>query len=277
VLLDLVSPWCAAVEATNSLQAQQSFRARHAQLLELLRRQRSPLSQGLPLETVLDALRPLARRAADPAGQQRLRDLLARATALGADGCTRIVLLAGDGIGFTAEPLPWPDGDVGLFLDRATDERSLAVALARSIAALTRWRAADSASTVRRLASATWDRWEAAREVPLREWIYTAGVGLHLAQLLIPETPPHDLLGVSRTGLSRLRQRERFLRTLLANDLEASGVGLVLRWLAPGTPAGPRTVAGTILPPMAGRYLAWRMVAERVTRVGVREAIRMAS
>jgi len=277
VLLDLVSPWCAAVEATNSPRAQQGFRTRHAQLLELLRRQRSPLTHGLPLETRLDTLRILAQRAADPAGQQRLRDLLASATALGADGCARVVLLAGDGTGFTAEPLPWPDGDVGLFLDRADDERSVAVALARSVAALTRWRAADSASAVRRLAGAAWDRWEAAREIPLREWIYTAGVGLHLARLLIPATAPHELLGVSRTGLSRLRQRERFLRTLLTNDLESCGVGLVLRWLAPGTPAGPRTVGGTILPPMAGRYLAWRMVEERVNRVGVRDAIRMPS
>jgi hypothetical protein len=32
----------------------------------------------------------------------------------------------------------------------------------------------------------------------------------------------------------------------------------------------------TVLPPFAGRYLAWRMLAERVERVGIGEAVRMA-
>lgn len=275
MITDLVSPWCTAVEASDSARARSAFRGRHAALLDALRRQRAPLSDVLPLATAATELRLLARRAADPDSQQALRAALARAAGLGADGCGCVVLLAGDGTGDAVEPLPWPDGDAVLFLDRAQDDRALLAALGLGIAALTRWRAADSQSPVRRLAPARWDRCLAGRDVPLREWIYAAGLGVHLGQALLPGVPPHQMLGVSQAAFARLRQREKVFHTLLTADLDQSGIGLVLRWLTPAAPAGPRSVAGLVLPPMAGHYLAWRMLAERVARVGLGEAIRM--
>jgi hypothetical protein len=275
VITDLVSPWCTAIEARDSARARSAFRSRHAALLESLRRHRAPLADVLPLSMDSSELRPLARRAADPDSQQILRAALTRAVELGADGCGHVVLLAGDGTGDAVEPLPWADGDAVLFLDRAADDTARLAALGRGVAALTRWRAIDSRSAIRRLARAPWDRWQACRDFPLREWVYTAGLGLHLSQALLPDLPPHRILGVSQAAFARLRQREKVFHALLAGDLDRSGIGLVLRWLSPGAPVGPRTVGGLVLPPLAGHYLAWRMLAERVARVGLREAIRM--
>ena len=277
MIVDLVSPWSAAIDATDSPRAQAAFRSRHADLLAALRAQRAPLSGLLPLATSPADLHPLARRAADPDRQQTLRAALARAADLGADGCGRVVLLAGDGAGGAIEPLPWPDGDAVLFLDRADDDPALVAALGLGLAALTRWRAANSHSPVRRLAHDPWDRWQACRHLPLREWVYTAGLGVHLGQALLPELSPYQLLGLSRTAFARLRQREKVFRAMLTADLDQVGIARALRWLSPGAPAGARTVANVVLPPMAGYYLAWRLLAERVARVGLGEAIRMAA
>ena len=275
MIIDLISPWSAAVEAADSTRARNAFRTRHALLLDLLRRARAPSLDTLPLTTDIETLRPLARRAADPAVQQQLRDALARAAELGADWCHSVVLVAGDGTGDAAEPIPWPGTDAVLFLDRIERDSAMIVALARAITALTRWGASDSHTAVTHDLHHGWDRWQSARDVPLREWIYTEGIGLHLAQALRPDLAPHELLGITRVAIGRLRQREKVFQTLLATDIDQRGIGLILRWLTPGAPTGPRTVRNVVLPPMAGRYLAWRMLAERVTRVGLREAIRM--
>ena len=277
MIVDLVSPWSAAVEATDSPRARDAFRRRQGQQLELLRRARAPLFDTMPLAMDIDALRPLARRAADPALQQQIRDALARAAQLGADHCRSVVLIAGDGRGDATEPIPWPDADAVLFLDRIEDDSRLIPALARAVAALTRWGAADSHTAVSHDVAHGWDRWQSARDVPLREWIYTEGVGLQLAQALRPDLPPHELLGVNQVAFGRLRQREKVFRALLTADLDRRGIGLLLRWLTPNAPTGPRTVGNVVLPPMAGQYLAWRMLAERVTRTGLRDAIRMAA
>jgi hypothetical protein len=275
VIVDLVAPWSAAVEAADSPQARAAFRTRHAPLLDVLRRARAPLSDTLPLSTDVDALRSMTRRAADPTFQQQIRDTVTRAARLGADRCDGVALLAGDGTGDAAEPIPWPDADAVLFLDRIADDSGMTTALARAIAALTRWGAADSHSMVRHDAREGWDRWQAAYDVPLREWIYTEGVGLHLAQALQPGLLPHELLGVTPAAFGRLRQREKVFQELLAADLDQRGIGLLLRWLTPGAPAGARTIGSVVLPATSGRYLAWRMLDERVARAGLAEAIRL--
>ena len=162
-----------------------------------------------------------------------------------------------------------------LFLDRADNERALITALARSLVALTRWRVVDSKSQLRGAAArGPWDRWMFAREVPLGEWLYTEGIGLHLAHALLTELEPHELLGASRSAFHRLRERERAFRELLTPDLSHAGIDLMLRWLSPDAPGTARVVGDMELPPLAGRYLAWRMTAERVVRLGLHGAIR---
>jgi hypothetical protein len=275
VLLDCISPWHAAMEAADAAAGCAAFRRRHQQLLEDLRRQRTPFLPEFPLASERVALGALARRVSDPAFQQQWRDQLLRAEQLGADGCGDVVLLAGDGRGDAAEPLPWPAGAAALFPDCADDDTGLTAALARAVAALTRWCARDSDSPIRVHAAGRWDRWALAQQIPLREWLYTEGLGVHLLIALLPELPIHRVIGVSRAAFTRLREQENLLQALLAVELDQSGLGLLLRWLATDAPPGARRIGRNLLPPMAGRYLSWKMLSRRVARAGLRDAIRM--
>lgn len=274
MIVDLVSPWLAAVQSADPPSAARAFRERHAVPLAALCRARTPADAVFPLATDLAALRALAPRAADPATQQLLRDTLGDAAALGADVTGDLLLMAGAGDGDGMEPLPHPAAEVVLFVELLPSEEALIVAVARAAATVTRWRSPESQSALARVAAAAWDRWELARTVALREWLYTEGIAVHLAAALLPALPPHRLFDLSPGAFARLRERERVLRALLAADLDEHGIGLLLRWLVPGAPAGPRTVGRTVIPSMAGRYLAWRMTAERVERVGLAAAIR---
>jgi hypothetical protein len=274
VIVDLVSPWLAATQSTDSMGATAAFRDRHVALLAGLRHARTPASGTFPLSEDRGILRAIAPRAADPATQQLLRQALGDATGLGADHVGDVVLVAGDGEGDGVEPLPHPNADVVLFLELLPEDDALVGALARAAATVTRWRSRDSQSVLSRVAAAAWDRWELVRTVTLREWLYTEGIAVHLAAALLPGRPPHQLFDLSPGAFARLRERERVLRALLAPDLDECGIGLTLRWLTPAAPAGPRTVGRTVIPSMAGRYLAWRMTAERVERVGLAAAIR---
>ena len=273
-LRDLVSPWAAAIDAPDCATAQGAYRTRHDALLESLRLQRAPHAHELSLAASHTDLRRQAGRVADAEWQQRLRDTVARAASAGADLPVVVALLAGDGEGDVAEPLPAGTPMVALFVERG-DDAVLHVALATALAALTRWCASDSESRVWRPGAPAWDRWDRARDVPLAEWVYAEGVGVHLAATLFGEVEPHRLLGLSRGAFHRLRERERLLRGLLAEELPQAGLGLVVRWLAPGAPRSARTIAGQVIPPGAGRYLGWRMSADRIARVGVADALRM--
>lgn len=273
MLVDLVSPWAAALGSPEAIAA---FRARHVDLLAALRRQRALDGDELALANSPVLLERLLPRAADPGQQQLIRDLVSAAADHGADVAPRIVLLAGADEGDAAEPLPLRPPQLALFLDRATDLHQLTIALARGLAALTRWCARESGSALRPHIGPDWDRWTLAREVPLAEWLYTEGVGRHLARLLLPSLPPHAIFGVTIGAYHRLREREHALRALLEPDLGQAGIGLILRWLTPGAPASARRRAGLLIPPDAGPYLAYRMLEPRVERVGIREAIRMA-
>jgi hypothetical protein len=273
VIVDLVSSWAAAIE---SAPAQELWRARHTDLLEGLRRQRTPHAETYPLDTDRARLHHLAARASDPELRQLLRDMIGTAAGLGIDTTVSVVLVAGGDEGDAVEPLPGPAPEVVLFPGSCRDDTELVVALARGLVAVTRWSGGDSLSTVPAPRTGEWDRWRLARDIPLGEWIYTEGVGLHLAQHLLPLVPVHRLLGITIGALHRLRDREHSLRALLDTDLDQAGLGLVLRWLARDTPASTRTVGATVVPAGAGHYLAWRMVAERVERVGIGEAVRMA-
>jgi hypothetical protein len=274
VIVDLVSPWLAALEAADPAAAQHLFRRRHAELLESLRRARAPMFDSMPLTSDPAALRPLAKHAADPARQQALREAVTHAATLGADGIRRVTLVALDLTGDAMEPLPYPGGDAVLIVSQLAHDRAWIAALGRAAVAVTRWSATDSASALRAVTAAEWNRWDLGRNTPLGEWIYTEGVALHLVAALLPELSPSELIGVSRGAFERLRQREKVFRALLNADLKHCGIGLLLRWLTPGAPAGQRTAGNVVIPPRAGQYLAWRMTAERVARVGLGVAIR---
>jgi hypothetical protein len=266
VIVDLVSPWVTAVEAKDSASACREFRARHAGILDAIRRQRLPHLADLPLPVEPDRLRLIAARAADQGWLSPLSDLVAQASALGADRCQSVILLPGNGTGDPAEPLPGADGAVAFLVEPRPADIAERAALLVAITSLTRWDRLQPRG-------AEWNRWQAAQEHPLREWIYTAGLSMHMVLTVLASVEPQQALGVSRTAFARLRQRERVFAALLERDLDRTGAGLVMRWLLPAAPASLRIIDGVTLPPMAGYYLAWRMVSNRVARAGLRGAM----
>lgn len=277
-LLDLVTPWAATLATPDPADAAGHYFQRHSATLERVRRQRAPHADRLPLATDPVTLQHAAARASNSSLQQGLRRVAQLAAELGADSVHTTVLLAGEGDGEPALAIPGEPPLVALFLDLLPDESALLSAKLRAQAMLTRWLAPDSASPLRAATQGgPWDYWALASSVSLREWVYCAGVACHLAHATLPDTPDHLLLGLRRGELRLLRERERALHALLAADLDQSGIGLVLRWLTPDTPPSVRTVGGYVVPPGAGRYLGWRMTADRVVRAGLRAALRLSA
>jgi hypothetical protein len=202
----------------------------------------------------------------------------------------QIVLAASTTSGPIAEVIPGGSSTVILFLDRdpiAGTQRTaplhrnadVAAALAAAIAIFTRWSDPGLGNPIARIAAqGPWDKWQAAREVPLSEWIYATGIGVHAAigfgsgvgaQHAAPlQMPPAEF--------HRLRAAEHDLQSHLDADLDHSGAGLLMRWLDDDAPPAMRRCAdGFLVPRGAGRYLGWRMLEERVARVGVLEAAEM--
>ncbi len=269
MIIDLVSPWCAAVEAGEGSGSEAAFRRAHAPFLDLLARQRNPLGGDLPRVADRAALCQAGETARDPALHRTLRAAVADSREHGADWPAEVVLFPGEGAGATFEALPHPVAAVVLLVDCDRGADQLATDVARGVAALTRWRDPESASPVRSMA-APWDRWQLATQVPLAEWLYTEGIGLHAAAAIAPWLAPHRLLGLGPAQWQRLREREKQLRALLRADIDHAAVDAVNRWLDWSGERGERDV-----PAGAGRYLAWRMTADAVAEVGVRRALRM--
>ncbi|MEZ4378564.1 MAG: hypothetical protein R3B35_09820 [Gemmatimonadales bacterium] len=261
-ILDLVTPWAAAAESPDALA---TFTNRHHELLEAMRRQRAPAAESLGTPTAFGAAQAIA---SDPTVHARVRAERDAWRERGLRAPAQIVLGCGAEPGAPWEVLPGTrEGEIVLFVDRATGD-DLGAALAGSLATYTRWTADTPVARV--VARGPWDRWAAARELPLAEWVYVAGLAIHAAAARFPDWSAERLLGLSRGEVRRLRALERELMLQLEAELDTPGIGLVLRWLTDEAPPGLRTDAtGRLVPRGAGRYLGWRMLAERVRRVGV--------
>lgn len=266
-VLDLVTPWAQASNSNNPARERAAFRTRWAEPLEIFRRQRTPLATLLPLAAQLDHAARLAR---DPALGDRIRGVRAALSDVGvALPALTTVLLATEAPGAPSEAVPQKESPfVFLCLDRLTTDAELVKWWIRGAVFVGRWLG-------RQATPSPWDRWEAARTVPLSEWIYTAGLAAHAVRTVLPALPPHEQFGMSKGGFQRLREHERALTERLAADVPLTGLGPWLRWFGDevGAPPSIRSDGGPPIPPGAGRYLAWRLVTARVERVGLAEAM----
>jgi hypothetical protein len=212
----------------------------------------------------------LAQRARAATLHARLGELVreARGPGLGPTDL-EIVLFAAVGPGDDADALPHPTRpQLVLCLDRLEHPVALDLAVLRGLVLLARWQS-------RALPMPTpWDRVSALRTVPLAEGVYAEGLAHHLMAALHPELPPHRRLGIARASWDLLRQRESVLLDALERDLPRPGLGPWTRWLdpAPPVPDGPDSAR----PPRGAiGYLAWRLLEDRVRRVGLAEAAEM--
>lgn len=271
-MVDLVTPL--VPPPGGSEQGHPHLHPRERALLDALHRQRRVIAAFPTTDHQLHRIRALADRLAESDLVDTLRRGVATAFELGvAPDPTLLIAATEEGGGDAVEVIPAPQLLLALLLDRLDDHPL--VPLARGLAALARWSDPASASAVRRaLALTEWQRDDFLALIPLAEWIYTEGLGLHLAEALQPTLEVHDLLGVSRTAAARLREQERLLMSLLEEELPLQASASWYRWLGEEGRAEARHPSGTRIPLGAGRYLAWRMTAERVARTGLAAALR---
>ena len=71
-----------------------------------------------------------------------------------------------------------------------------------------------------------------------------------------------------------LRELEAFLRRSIVDELDYTGIGYRLRYLAGGTSPSSRQLAGRTLPERSGYYLGYRLVESYVERFGIADALR---
>lgn len=243
-----------------------AFRRHHAAELEVLRRLRTPTEVEFPLDTESE---PGREDPDDPALHAALRAVVERMGAAGFRAPATVVMVSRGSPGAVVDVVP--DAEQAMVVLAAPVDHC--AGLAAGIAMLHRWHQVGG----RWWRERPWDRWEVARSVPLAEWIYAAGLGVHAAQEFADATAA-AAVQVTAGGFTRVRSSERALQERLDADLDQRGVGLLLRWLDDEGPTSTRRAAdGFAIPAGAGRYLGWRMLEERVDRVGLIEAAGMAA
>ena len=149
--------------------------------------------------------------------------------------------------------------------------------VAHELAHTVRYTSGGSASDLRRLvteAGGTYDYWQTGSRATLRELLVNEGLAVHAAQAVAPGFDPADYFGYPRRQYHRLREIESFLRRVSEPDLDASGLGLRLRYLSGGMSPSSRLIGGRVIPERAGYYLGYRMVEALVAERGIAAALR---
>ncbi len=265
-IVDLATPWR---DAAQSAAADAAFRDRHRQFFELIRRQRAPAAERLAAPGA-----PGAGQVNLPPDLARLEARLNRLVDRGWRRPERVVVFLSVEPGPPFEVIPDPDDPLLVLFADHVDDRWLEAALVGAVASHQRWMAHPAITQL--AARGAWDKWQAGRQIPLAEWIYSAGLAVHAIADAFPEWSAADWLNISTGELTRLRQGEQRYSRMLESELDQAGLGLVIRWLDGDAPPSLRRGAdGSLLPAAVGRYLGWRMLARRIARVGPIEAAGM--
>src|SRR5256886_14227369 len=110
----------------------------------------------------------------------------------------------------------------------------------------------------------------------LRELVVNEGTAIAAAQAVAPGFEPWEYFGYNRRQYRRLRELDAFLRRASANDLDATGLGLRLRYLSGGMSPAARLLAGKVLPERSGYYLGFRLVENYLAEHGAASTVRAA-
>src|SRR4029077_4911825 len=108
----------------------------------------------------------------------------------------------------------------------------------------------------------------------LHELLVNEGVAVAASQAVTPGFEPWQYFGYTRRQYRRLRELAAFLRRASASELDATGLGLRLRYLSGGMSPTARLVGGKVLPERSGYYLGARMVEAYVGEAGIASAVR---
>lgn len=151
--------------------------------------------------------------------------------------------------------------------------------IGHEIAHVVRYTSPTSKAEMRRLVAegeGTYDYWTTGSRATLRELLVNEGIAVAASQAVAPGFEPWEYLGYGRRQYRRIRELDAFLRRAAANDLEASGLGLRLRYLSGGISPAARLLAGKVLPERSGYYLGLRLVENYLSEHGAASTVRAA-
>ena len=149
--------------------------------------------------------------------------------------------------------------------------------IAHEVAHAVRYTSPSSRAGMRRLVveqRGYYDLWETGSRATLRELLVNEGTAVAASQAIAPGFEPWDYFGYTRRQYRRIRELDAFLRRVSTPDLDATGLGLRLRYLSGGVRPSARQVAGRILPERSGYYLGLRLVERYVDEHGAARAVR---
>jgi hypothetical protein len=151
--------------------------------------------------------------------------------------------------------------------------------VAHEVAHALRYTSPSSRAAMRRLVGELggyYDAWELGSRASLRELVANEGVAIAASQAVAPGYDPWEYFGYTRRQYRRLRELDAFLRRSSMLDLDASGLGLRLRYLSGGMAPSARLLAGKVLPERSGYYLGLRLVENYLAEHGAASTVRAA-
>lgn len=152
--------------------------------------------------------------------------------------------------------------------------------LAHEVAHVVRYLSPGSNSEIKQIVAemgGNYDYWETGSRASFRELLVNEGLATAAARRVAPGFEPWEYLGYGRRQYRRLRELEAFLSHQLHRELDNTGLGYRLRYLAGGASPAQRLVGGKVIPERAGYYLGHRMVEGLVAELGLSAAIRTAA
>jgi len=186
------------------------------------------------------------------------------------------LIVAGRGIAFiclehfTGRPNPETYG-MGLSPDL------LPLWIGHEIAHLVRYTSPRSRSELARIvrdAGGRYDYWETGSCVTLRELLVNEGLAVAASREAAPGFDTRQYFGFGSRQYRRLRELEAFLRINVVEELDQTGLGFRMRYLAGGMSPSSRQLGDRVLPERSGYYLGYRMVESYVAEHGIAEALR---
>jgi len=156
--------------------------------------------------------------------------------------------------------------------------------IAHEVAHALRYTSPSSRAAMRRLVAGLgagggggyYDGWEIGSRATLRELVVNEGAAIAASQAVAPGFEPWEYFGYTRRQYRRLRELDAFLRRASVTDLDATGLGLRLRYLSGGMSPAARLLAGKVLPERSGYYLGLRLVENYFAEHGAASTVRAA-